>query len=215
MKISGIYKIINKTNGKYYVGSSNNIKKRFYDHKRRLNKNVHNNLKLQNAWNKYSSWIFSIIEIIEPNDLLIIEQKYLDKAKLEPDETYNVCFNALAPMTGRNHSIYTKIKMKESQSKINRKNFRHNVRTKRYQSKIMKGRYNGSKNPNFGKKHSVETRMKMGTPDQTIFNFKNLFTSETFTGIRSDFAKKYNFDKANLYNLIHKRSNNCKGWVII
>ena len=53
-KISGIYKIVNKVNGKYYVGSSNDVlKTRFYEHKRLLTKNKHFNVKLQNAWNKY------------------------------------------------------------------------------------------------------------------------------------------------------------------
>jgi len=30
-KISGIYKIVNKVNGKYYVGSSNDIERRWYN----------------------------------------------------------------------------------------------------------------------------------------------------------------------------------------
>ena len=48
----GIYKIINKVNGKYYVGSSLNINKRWSVHKSALSKNKHHNDHLQNAWNK-------------------------------------------------------------------------------------------------------------------------------------------------------------------
>jgi hypothetical protein len=44
MKISGIYKIINKINNKYYVGSSKHI-------------NPH----LQNAWNKYGQNNFDFV----------------------------------------------------------------------------------------------------------------------------------------------------------
>ena len=40
-KISGIYKIINKVNGKYYVGSAKNIRGRWNGHKHLLNRNIH------------------------------------------------------------------------------------------------------------------------------------------------------------------------------
>jgi group I intron endonuclease len=218
MKTSGIYKIVNRVNEKYYVGSSSDIKKRFYDHKRLLNKNLHNNPKLQNAWNKYekSVWDYFIVENVHPNDLLLIEQKYLDIAKLEPDKTYNICFDATAPMRNRVHTESSKEKMSKTHKKLKiHLQFKPTEERKLHQSEVMKGRYIGSNNPNFGKTHSRETRLKMGTPNQTIFTFKNLLTLEIFTGIRSDFAKKYNFDKANLYNLIHKRSNNCRGWIIV
>lgn len=217
MRVSGIYKIINKSNGKYYVGSSDHIHKRFYDHKIKLIKNSHINSKLQNSWNKYGEehWDWNIIEEIPSSDLLLIEQKYLDIAKLEKHKCYNIVFDASSPMRGRTHSVATKSKMRKTHSKINHKKFSHKKQTKQHLSELMKGRYIGVNNPNFGKKHSKETRLKMGTPDQTIFTFQNVITKDTFTGIRSDFSKKYNFDKANLYNLIHKRSNNCKGWVVV
>ena len=50
---SGIYKILNKINGKFYIGSAVNFKRRFARHKRLLNINCHPNEYLQNAWNKY------------------------------------------------------------------------------------------------------------------------------------------------------------------
>src|ERR1035437_367642 len=42
-KISGIYKIINKVNNKYYVGSSNDVKKRWREHRGELKKKIHVN----------------------------------------------------------------------------------------------------------------------------------------------------------------------------
>lgn len=53
MGISGIYGIFNLVNGKVYIGSAINLKKRFSDHKGRLQKQKHRNGYLQNAWNKY------------------------------------------------------------------------------------------------------------------------------------------------------------------
>ena len=47
IKISGIYKIINKTNGKYYVGSSVDVFRRWNSHLNHLIKNKHNNTHLQ------------------------------------------------------------------------------------------------------------------------------------------------------------------------
>ena len=61
-RISGIYKIVNKINGKYYVGSSKDvINYRWIHHKRALRSNRHKNDYLQNAWNKYGEDNFEII----------------------------------------------------------------------------------------------------------------------------------------------------------
>ena len=76
--ISGIYKIINKVNDKYYVGSSQNIMGlhgRCYDQIRKLNLNQHSNPHLQSAWNKYGkiNFVFLIIEDnISLNNLVVI-----------------------------------------------------------------------------------------------------------------------------------------------
>lgn len=102
-KVSGIYKIINKVNGKYYVGSSLNIlygkNNRKYHHFHPLKVNRHYNQHLQRAWNKYGESNFELIIVenlpnINKQELLIVEQKYLDVAKLEPDKCYNKSFIA-------------------------------------------------------------------------------------------------------------------------
>ena len=98
-KVSGIYKIINKINGKYYVGSSRDIygkRGRWYKHKIELTKNRHYNPHLQRAWNKYGENHFElqVIEIVSENLLLEKEQEYLDEAKNEKDVCYNNRFIA-------------------------------------------------------------------------------------------------------------------------
>lgn len=62
--------IRNKVNGKKYIGQSVDIEKRFYEHKRTLRKNKHNNEHLQRAWNKYgeSKFEFKIIHDNISND---------------------------------------------------------------------------------------------------------------------------------------------------
>lgn len=76
-----IYRIRNIINNKSYYGSSKNIDIRWKKHKNELNKNKHNNILLQRAWNKYGrdNFLFEIIEECEFKDLLIKEQFYLDK----------------------------------------------------------------------------------------------------------------------------------------
>lgn len=98
--VSGIYIILNKINNKWYVGSSGDILTphtgRWYHHKHMLKTGKHHNEHLQNACNKYGEdcFEFHIVELINPNNLLEIEQKYLDYAKLHKDEVYNRTFIA-------------------------------------------------------------------------------------------------------------------------
>ena len=65
-KASGIYAIVNKVNGKRYVGSAVNFKKRAIIHKYHLKKGTHHCEHLQRAWNKYGpeSFAFVILEIV-------------------------------------------------------------------------------------------------------------------------------------------------------
>jgi group I intron endonuclease len=95
---SGIYKIVNKINGKYYVGSTTNFNKRKSDHIKRLNGGYHINKHLQSSWNKYGkdNFEFVLVEFIEPitEKLLSVENKYLAIAKQQLNTTYNLTFDA-------------------------------------------------------------------------------------------------------------------------
>ena len=79
----GVYKITCLSNGKFYIGSSKNIFKRWDNHRWSLRHNKHNNKYLQNAWNKYgeNDFIFEILEFCVPDKQFILEQKYLDELK--------------------------------------------------------------------------------------------------------------------------------------
>ena len=67
---AGIYRIINSSNGKCYVGSSIDINRRRLEHFSALSHNRHVNNHLQNAYNKYGkdSFIFEVIENLEITD---------------------------------------------------------------------------------------------------------------------------------------------------
>lgn len=93
---SGIYKITNTANGKFYIGSTKDIDERLGIHKQHLRGNYHINPKLQNAWNKYGEdkFIFELFEETLPEQQVLFdrEQHYLDTLKsYKRDIGYNIC----------------------------------------------------------------------------------------------------------------------------
>lgn len=116
-----IYKIVNKVNGKFYIGSTNNLIKRWRNHKSSLNRNVHENSYLQKAWNKYGEAAFEFFVLEEVNDDNRIEREiyYINETKCyDRDIGYNFDKNpsdksgANNPFYGKNHKEQTKQKLR-------------------------------------------------------------------------------------------------------
>ena len=186
MNKSGIYKIVNTKNGKFYLGSSKNLPQRKKKHKYELNKGTHHSSYLQNAYNKYGadSFKFVTIEYVDENKLLEVEQRYLDELKpyLE-DIGYNMSKMATnCVLTGEKHWTYglpseehhwygkkhtEETKKKISESQKGELNHRYGKRYKlkkprtkewrRKQSEAHKGQVSGFK----GKQHTPEAKEKM------------------------------------------------------
>ena len=169
-KVSGIYKIVNKINGKYYIGSSNNIHKRWLYHRDDLIKGNHHNQYLQRSWNKYGpdSFDFIIIEAYVPEEsLLIVEQKYLNT--LEKEKCYNSSMTAgkieMNKETRQKISESSKGKIiseetKEKLRKIALKQFKNGMpeETKRKLSQLNKGKIMSRGK---GWNHTEEAKRKM------------------------------------------------------
>lgn len=188
----GIYKIVNKVDGKYYVGSTNNFKRRWIAHKYKLNSGKHDNIKLQHAWNKYGENFFEfVIQITySESDLLILEQKYLDVAKLETDKCYNLSFDAEAPWRGKNLS----------------ESHRKNV------SNSLKGK---PKSLEHNRKVGLANRGKPnGRTNRTQVTFVNNLSGEVFIGIKIDFCKTYKIDPRKAYDLLKGNRKTHKGWSV-
>lgn len=153
---SGIYIIENIINNKKYIGSSIDIDKRWYQHKYNLNNNIHENLYLQNAWNKYGeeNFKFQIIEETDKLNLIKREQHYIDFYNV-----INIGYN-LSPTAGNTlgfkFSDESKLKMSLSKKgkKSNRKNYVTSNETKR---KIGESNKISQK----GRKHTKETKKKI------------------------------------------------------
>ena len=113
----GIYKITNKQNEKFYIGSSVDIEMRWYAHKSYLRRNIHSNSHLQNAWNKYGedNFIFSILVETDEDSLLDKEQELIDETKCcDKNVGYNKALIAGSPMKGRKHSPETIEKLRKA-----------------------------------------------------------------------------------------------------
>lgn len=82
---SGIYQITNTVNGKFYIGSSANIKGRLSNHKSRLIRDKHANIHLQRSFNKVGieNLKFEILAKTPAEYLIKLEQFFIDKLKPE------------------------------------------------------------------------------------------------------------------------------------
>lgn len=131
MNISGIYQIINKATGDYYLGSSIDIPKRWSAHRNSMRRDANECRILQNAWNKYGedSFEFKVIGTCPVDKLVDLETYMLND--LHP--AYNIALDASAPMRGRTHT-------EEHKKKIGR---------------------SGKTNPFYGRKHTTESLEKM------------------------------------------------------
>lgn len=110
---SGIYKILNKINGKFYIGSAVNIDKRWIFHRWALRNNSHTNSHLQKAWNKYweQSFEFVLLEKCDKKDLVEREQYWLDTSDCcNPNVGYNILKIARSAI-GAKRTLEAKAKM--------------------------------------------------------------------------------------------------------
>lgn len=76
-RTAGIYQIINLTNQKSYIGSSQQIYNRTYEHKRNLIAGKHTNTHLQNAWNKVGeeNFAYKILETLNNPSTEFLEER--------------------------------------------------------------------------------------------------------------------------------------------
>ena len=153
MKQPVIYKIRNVVNGKFYVGSTNNTRERFRNHRNRLRKNRHHAKHLQAAWNKYGEdcFKFEIVEIVESVDMLqTVEDRWLAE-HVGKDYCYNKSRYSDSPMRGipkEEHPNFGRPKTDAERDAI---------------SQSLKEFYaaNPNNHPRAGTKHSEEVRAKI------------------------------------------------------
>lgn len=104
---SGIYKIINVVNNKFYVGSAVNLRRRKARHFTELRNSRHNNRHLQAAWAKYGekSFVFVVVEEVADTTKLLTAENVWLKEHVGKDYCYNIGVDATAPMLGKSGEL--------------------------------------------------------------------------------------------------------------
>lgn len=159
---SGIYKIKNLINNKFYIGSAVSLLSRYHTHKNNLVYNKHTNKHLQSAINKYGieNFKFEVVEECSKDVILEREQYYIDTLK----PVYNKCLIA-----GNSFGIKRSEEYKEKQRQIQRgmKHVPHSEETKRKIGIAHKGMVHSQetkdiiRNKNKNWKPTEEQRIKM------------------------------------------------------
>ena len=83
MKICGVYKITNTITGDFYIGSSNDVKRRWNEHKKPSVWNDNPNNQLYKDMQEYGKdkFVFEVLEVVEESFLKEKEQKFIETLK--------------------------------------------------------------------------------------------------------------------------------------
>ena len=195
-KIIGVYKISNTLcpEGKYYIGYSCNINRRWCIHRSTLKTNKHCNIRMQRAYEKYGSdcFTYEILQECETEEeAKNVELSYLEDLTIR-DKLYNLHYNSsggdMLTSHPKREKIIEKIKntQKEQFSKMTKEERQerwghsgkkngmygrtHTDEVKRLYSDMHKGN-----TYNLGRKASQETKDKMSAIASERLGEKNHF----------------------------------------
>lgn len=136
---TGIYAIVNRVNGRMYIGSAMRFSKRWKEHLRGLDSGKHHSRFLSRCWAKHGAenFEFKVLLYCSPENLLMYEQAFLDFYK----PIYNTAKVAgsqigyrhteesrarmsasrakdFSPFTGKNHTAETKEKISRAKTGV-------------------------------------------------------------------------------------------------
>ena len=175
-------------NGKVYIGSTNNFKRRLSEHKSCLKLNKHSNKFLQDDYNKYgiNCFIFKKLCYCSFADRLVFEQFYIDKyGGLNSKNNYNL-FSANMKYRsvdandniGNNNSMYGRSHTEHTKKLISEHNSMKKLEIRKKVSNTLR---NKSKN-----KYDIELYRK----------------DYLLCGNTKQVARKYNINPATMFYLI-------------
>ena len=163
-----IYKIRNVVNGHYYVGSTVDSRKRFWEHRKDLRLGCHVCIRLQRAWDKYGEdcFKFEVVEQLGSKDELYpAEQKWLDE-HYGTEYCYNVSAYADSPMRDASPELRQRIAEKTKAWQLAnghpRKGAEWSLEDREKIRQSRTGKTSGPNHYRYGKTVSEETRAKIG-----------------------------------------------------
>lgn len=163
-----IYKIRNVINDKFYVGSTVDSRKRFWEHRKDLRTGKHTSQALQRAWDKYGEdcFKFEIVEQLGSRDELYpAEQRWLDEHHGK-DYCYNCSKSADTPMRDASPELRAhqaeKTKAWLDREGHPRQGYKCTPEEIAYMGERRKGIHAGVEHYRYGKTVSEEVRKKIG-----------------------------------------------------
>jgi len=169
-----IYKIRNVVNEHYYIGSTVDSRKRFWEHRKDLRLGKHVCIRLQRAWDKYGEdcFKFEIVEQLAGRDELYpAEQKWLDE-HYGAEYCYNVSANADSPMRDATPEMRARLSAKAKAWHEANEHPRLGVElTEETKQRISEGRIAKTSGPNhyrYGKTVSPEVRAKISAAQKGV-----------------------------------------------
>ena len=188
----GVYSI-RASSGNLYIGPSQNIRKRWREHRNDLKRGRHHSVVLQKAFDKYQDTLeYTLLLVCNPKDLVTYEQQYIDFYKPK----YNICLIA-GSCLGFKHTDETRQKMSEAHkgmpvseesrrkialSKIGKPRPQHVIdavkkaltgrRLSEAKKQNLREKMGGKNHPNWGKKHSEETKAKISEKARSRFRLR-------------------------------------------
>lgn len=185
-----IYKIINLTNGKFYVGSTTNTRERFRVHRNRLRINKHHCAHLQAAWNVYgeNSFAFHIIEVVEGGKAFLqeAEDRWLTEW-VGKEACYNHGLRSGAPWRGvkkEDHPMYGVSRLEKTKQLIRTARLRQadprlgKTHTDETKAKISAANLANPTLAWLGKTRSEETKAKISAAQKGVAKAPRTFTPE-------------------------------------
>lgn len=200
--MQGIYRI-DGPKGCVYIGSAKNIKRRWYEHKWRLKKNIHHSPKLQSAWNKYGESVFkfSVIEyVLSVDDLDRIEQIWLNIlfTSLDNTEIYNGYRYSNSP---RGIPKSDAFKLNQSQKMRGRR------WTEEHKRKIGEAKLGRSRGISMSNHQALQ---RSGGKVYTIIDPNgNVYDNIINLAV---FCREHQINRAGLREVLFKDKDNYKGW---
>lgn len=190
-----IYKIRNVVNEHYYIGSTVDSRKRFWEHRKDLRSGRHVCVRLQRAWDKYGEdcFKFEVVEqLASKAELYPAEQRLLDE-HYGAEYCYNVSSYADTPMRDASPEMRARLAAKtkawHEANQHPRLGVKHTTDTLAVMSENRKGKHAGPDHYRYGKTLSEETRKKIGDAQRGVKKAPRTYTPDGLRRAQENMAR--------------------------
>ena len=159
---SGIYKLTNTANNRFYIGSCREFKERWKQHAKGLEQGKHTNTFLLNDFNKCgaNSFVFEVLELMDgasKEERLAKEQFYLDQLYDNQCQCYNIRKEAVSREGCKDSNPEAARKRRSDASK----KLMEDPVYKQQAIDNMRKSWDGNHSPMLGRLHSTNTKQRM------------------------------------------------------